>query len=79
MNAPTDHDTCTILRGNTPRGAIRFSLSGAVPGEFSSAKIVDNRYRLGSCTVGDSVNFNWRLIKAPMFVIDYVIVANWPT
>ncbi len=22
----------------------------------------------------DNVNFNWRLIKAPMFVIDYVIV-----
>jgi predicted metal-dependent hydrolase len=42
--------------------------------EFSSARIVDNRYRWGSCTVGDSVNFNWRLIKAPMFVIDYVII-----
>jgi predicted metal-dependent hydrolase len=24
--------------------------------------------------VNDNVNFNWRLIKAPMFVIDYVIV-----
>jgi predicted metal-dependent hydrolase len=24
--------------------------------------------------VKDNVNFNWRLIKAPMFVIDYVIV-----
>jgi predicted metal-dependent hydrolase len=24
--------------------------------------------------VGDSITFNWRLIKAPMFVIDYVIV-----
>lgn len=22
----------------------------------------------------DNVNFNWRLIKAPIFVIDYVIV-----
>ncbi len=42
--------------------------------EFSEAKIVDNRYRWGSCTVKDNVNFNWRLIKAPMFVIDYVIV-----
>ena len=42
--------------------------------DFSEAKIVDNRYRWGSCTVKDSVNFNWRLIKAPMFVIDYVIV-----
>jgi predicted metal-dependent hydrolase len=42
--------------------------------EFAAAKIVDNRYRWGSCTVNDNVSFNWRLIKAPMFVIDYVIV-----
>jgi predicted metal-dependent hydrolase len=42
--------------------------------QFSSAKIVDNRYRWGSCTINDNVTFNWRLIKAPMFVIDYVIV-----
>lgn len=41
---------------------------------FSKAKIVDNRYRWGSCTVRDNISFNWRLIKAPMFVIDYVIV-----
>lgn len=41
---------------------------------FASARIVDNRYRWGSCTLKDNVNFNWRLIKAPMFVIDYVIV-----
>jgi len=42
--------------------------------EYAEAKIVHNRYRWGSCTVNDTVNFNWRLIKAPMFVIDYVIV-----
>ena len=42
--------------------------------EFASAKIVDNRFRWGSCTVKDNVNLNWRLIKAPMFVINYVIV-----
>jgi predicted metal-dependent hydrolase len=41
---------------------------------YNEAKIVDNRYRWGSCTVKDHVHFNWRLIKAPMFVIDYVIV-----
>lgn len=41
---------------------------------FQQAKIVDSRYRWGSCTVNDNVNLNWRLIKAPMFVIDYVIV-----
>ena len=42
--------------------------------KFNAAKIVDNRYRWGSCTVNSTVNFNWRLIKAPMFVIDYVVV-----
>ncbi len=42
--------------------------------KFTEAKIVENRYRWGSCTVNDNVSFNWRLIKAPMFVIDYVIV-----
>lgn len=40
----------------------------------ADVKIVDNRYRWGSCTMRDNVNFNWRLIKAPMYVIDYVIV-----
>jgi predicted metal-dependent hydrolase len=32
---------------------------------FATARIVDNRYRWGSCTVQNNVNFNWRLIKAP--------------
>jgi predicted metal-dependent hydrolase len=42
--------------------------------DVAGIKIVDNRYRWGSCTVKNNVGFNWRLIKAPMFVIDYVIV-----
>lgn len=42
--------------------------------KYKAAKIVDNRYRWGSCTLDNVVNFNWRLIKAPMFVVDYVIV-----
>lgn len=37
-------------------------------------KIVDNRYRWGSCTIKNNINLNWRLIKAPMYVIDYVII-----
>jgi predicted metal-dependent hydrolase len=41
---------------------------------FAGARILDTRFRWGSCTVRDNVSFNWRLIKAPMFVIDYVIV-----
>jgi len=42
--------------------------------KFQAAMIVDNQYRWGSCTVNNNVSFNWRLIKAPMFVIDYVVV-----
>jgi predicted metal-dependent hydrolase len=42
--------------------------------DVSGIKIVDNRFRWGSCTLNNNVNFNWRLIKAPMFVVDYVIV-----
>lgn len=42
--------------------------------DVAEVKIVDNRYRWGSCTLNNNVNINWRLIKAPMFVIDYVII-----
>lgn len=41
---------------------------------YRQAKIGDSRFRWGSCTPGDNLNFNWRLIKAPMFAIDYVVV-----
>lgn len=41
---------------------------------YNQAKIMDSQYQWGSCTPKDNLNFNWRLIKAPMFVIDYVIV-----
>lgn len=41
---------------------------------YKEAKISDSKLRWGSCTPNDNVIFNWRLIKAPMFVIDYVIV-----
>ena len=41
---------------------------------YGRARIVDSPYRWGSCTARGNVSFNWRLIKAPMFVIDYVIV-----
>jgi predicted metal-dependent hydrolase len=42
--------------------------------KFGTAKVVDNRYRWGSCTANNNLSFNWRLVKAPMFVIDYVVV-----
>jgi predicted metal-dependent hydrolase len=42
--------------------------------DIAGVKIVDNRYRWGSCTINDYISLNWRLIKAPMFVIDYIII-----
>jgi len=42
--------------------------------DVAEVKIVDNRFRWGSCTVNNNISLNWRLIKAPMFVIDYVII-----
>jgi len=42
--------------------------------KYGKVLISDLKYRWGSCTPNDNLNFNWRLIKAPMFVIDYVIV-----
>ncbi len=34
----------------------------------------DLKFRWGSCTSKNSLNFNRKLIKAPMYVVDYVIV-----
>jgi len=42
--------------------------------KYNIIKILDMKYRWGSCTPKDNINFNWRLIKAPIFVIDYIIV-----
>lgn len=41
---------------------------------YNKIMVSELKYRWGSCTPKDNLNFNWRLIKAPMFVIDYVIV-----
>ena len=45
-----------------------------VGAHYNRVLISDLKYRWGSCTPNDNLNFNWKLIKAPMFVIDYVIV-----
>ena len=36
--------------------------------------ILDLKYRWGSCTPKDNIHLNWRLIKAPVNVIEYIIV-----
>lgn len=41
---------------------------------YKKISILDLKYRWGSCTPKDNINFNWRIIKAPGHVIDYIIV-----
>jgi predicted metal-dependent hydrolase len=41
---------------------------------YGRVLISDLKVRWGSCTPKNNLNFNWRIIKAPTFVIDYVIV-----
>ena len=41
---------------------------------YNNINILDLKYRWGSCTPKDNIHFNWRIIKAPMTVIEYIIV-----
>jgi len=42
--------------------------------KYNQVNIKNMQFRWGSCTPKDNLNFNWRLVKAPMSVIEYVIV-----
>lgn len=42
--------------------------------EFNQILVSDLKYRWGSCTPKNNLNFNWRIMKAPILVIDYLIV-----
>lgn len=41
---------------------------------FNRLLVSDLKYRWGSCTPQNNLNFNWRIIKAPAFVLDYLVV-----
>ena len=41
---------------------------------YNNINILDLKFRWGSCTPKDNIHLNWRLIKAPMTVIEYIIV-----
>ncbi len=41
---------------------------------FNRVLISDLRVRWGSCTPSSNLNFNWRIMKAPVFVVDYLVV-----
>ena len=52
--------------------AIEYSKNLGV--QFNECKISEMKYRWGSCTPKNNINFNWRIIKAPMFVLRYIVV-----
>ncbi|TVM14167.1 hypothetical protein DPQ33_17800 [Oceanidesulfovibrio indonesiensis] len=52
--------------------AERFAQSLGV--KYNQIQMTDSKFRWGSCSTKDNLNLNWRLIKAPVFVIDYIIV-----
>jgi len=41
---------------------------------YNKISILDLKFTWGTCTPKDNINFNWRLIQAPGYVIDYIIV-----
>lgn len=55
-----------------PARCMWFSMkTGHIP---SSVRITDARQRWGSCTHKGGLNFSWRLIQAPLEIVDYVVV-----
>lgn len=41
--------------------------------DFTTIKLSNARTRWGSCSSKGSLNFNWRIIMAPMEVVDYLV------
>ena len=41
---------------------------------FETIRIKDQKKRWGSCSSKGNLNFNWRLIMAPVQILDYVVV-----
>jgi hypothetical protein len=42
--------------------------------EFNQCKVSSMKYRWASCTPTNNLIFNWRIIKAPMYVLEYLVV-----
>lgn len=41
--------------------------------EYKQLKTSEMKYRWGSCTPANNIIFNWRIIKAPMYVLEYLV------
>jgi len=43
---------------------------GVVYNDFKTSEM---KYRWGSCTPNNNIIFNWRIVKAPMYVLEYLV------
>lgn len=41
--------------------------------EYNEFKTSEMKYRWGSCTPANNIIFNWRIIKAPIYVLEYLV------
>ena len=41
--------------------------------EYNKVSTSEMKYRWGSCTPANNIIFNWRIIKAPMYVLEYLV------
>lgn len=44
------------------------------PVKVNSVRFKNQKTRWGSCSQKGNLNFNWRLIMAPIYIVDYVVV-----
>lgn len=40
---------------------------------YNECKMSEMKYRWGSCTPSNNIIFNWRIIKAPLYVVGYLV------
>jgi predicted metal-dependent hydrolase len=50
------------------------ALATAMGVNFKRIVVRELRYGWGSCTLGGTLTFNWRIVQAPPLVVDYLIV-----
>lgn len=65
----------TEILGNPERLSAEYGppRAGCVPSRVGRVTVRDTRSRWGSCAVDGQLNFSWRLILAPEYVLDYVV------
>ena len=66
-------ETVRELVGRHPPPRIA-TFAAAMGVTYKRIWIRDLKYRWGSCTPGGTLTFNWRILQAPMIVVNYLVV-----